>query len=65
MEGQNLKKYYAPTILDLGIAYSNARLACKLEIDWLNQKTINSELNEAMNKGDFFGHIERLKIQYY
>lgn len=46
------KKYYAPTILDLGTAYSNARLVCKPESDWLNQKTINSKLNEAMNRGD-------------
>lgn len=36
------KSYLAPTILDLPTAYSNARLVCKPESDWLNQKTINS-----------------------
>lgn len=34
------KKYIAPTILDLPTAYSNARLVCKPESDWLNQKLL-------------------------
>lgn len=34
------KKYTAPTILDLPTAYSNARLVCKPESDWLNQKIL-------------------------
>ena len=36
------KKYTAPTILSLPIAYANARLVCKPESDWLNQKVLES-----------------------
>ena len=31
-------RYIAPTILNLSMAYSNARLVCKPESDWLNQQ---------------------------
>lgn len=31
-------RYTAPTILNLTMAYSNARLVCKPESDWLNQQ---------------------------
>lgn len=31
-------RYIAPTILNLTMAYSNARLVCKPESDWLNQQ---------------------------
>ena len=31
-------RYTAPTILNLPMAYSNARLVCKPESDWLNQQ---------------------------
>lgn len=34
---QHTNRYIAPTILDLPKAYSNARLVCKPESDWLNQ----------------------------
>lgn len=34
------KKYTAPTILSLPTAYANARLVCKPESDWLNQKIL-------------------------
>lgn len=36
---QHTNRYIAPTILDLPKAYSNARLVCKPESDWLNQNT--------------------------
>ena len=32
------QRYTAPTILSLTMAYSNARLVCKPESDWLNQR---------------------------
>lgn len=35
------QKYTAPTILNLKMAYSNARLVCKPESDWLNQGFIS------------------------
>lgn len=34
------QKYIAPTILSLPTAYANARLVCKPESDWLNQKIL-------------------------
>lgn len=34
------QKYTAPTILSLPTAYANARLVCKPESDWLNQKVL-------------------------
>lgn len=38
--------YSAPTILSLATAYANARLVCKPESDWLNQRMFsNSEVN--------------------
>ena len=35
-------KYIAPTVLDLPKAYSNARLICKPESDWLNQSNFRT-----------------------
>lgn len=40
------QKYTAPTILTLPIAYSNARLVCKPESDWLNQRIFKTSINE-------------------
>ncbi len=40
----NSKTYLAPTILDLQTAYSNARLVCKPESEWLNPQTIKPSL---------------------
>lgn len=40
------QKYTAPTILTLPIAYSNARLVCKPESDWLNQRIFKTSVNE-------------------
>lgn len=37
---QHSKRYTAPTILSLPTAYANARLVCKPESDWLNQKVL-------------------------
>lgn len=42
--------YIAPTILDLPMAYSNARLVSKLESDWLNQDFFSEVLDN--NIGD-------------
>ena len=39
------KKYTAPTILNLPTAYANARLVCKPESDWLNQKVLEPVYN--------------------
>ena len=49
-------KYTAPTILSLAIAYSNARLVCKPESDWLNQRVF--EPVSAEISGDEEGGIE-------
>jgi hypothetical protein len=37
------QKYSAPTILHLPIAYANARLVCKPESDWLNQRVFEND----------------------
>lgn len=39
----HMDRYIAPTILDLPKAYSNARLVCKPESDWLNQTVFTNE----------------------
>lgn len=44
------QRYTAPTILNLKMAYSNARLVCKPESDWLNQ--------------GFFSEIQDDKIEF-
>jgi len=52
------KKYTAPTILPLTIAYSNARLVCKPESDWLNQRTFEPVLDHGpklSEEEDFWG----------
>lgn len=41
------KKYTAPTILSLPTAYANARLVCKPESDWLNQKVLEPVYNNS------------------
>lgn len=38
----------APTILPLTIAYSNARLVCKPESDWLNQRTFEPAMDNGL-----------------
>lgn len=43
------QKYTAPTILTLPIAYSNARLVCKPESDWLNQRIFDSVISEEID----------------
>lgn len=44
----HMNRYIAPTILDLPKAYSNARLVCKPESDWLNQEVFDDiELDES------------------
>lgn len=43
------QKYTAPTILSLPIAYSNARLVCKPESDWLNQRVFEPIANANPN----------------
>lgn len=40
------KKYTAPTILSLPMAYANARLVCKPESDWLNQKVLEPVMSD-------------------
>jgi len=40
------QKYSAPTILNLKMAYSNARLVCKPESDWLNQGFFSKVQND-------------------
>lgn len=42
------QRYTAPTILTLPIAYSNARLVCKPESDWLNQRVLEPVLGVAL-----------------
>ena len=44
--------YIAPTILTLATAYSNARLVCKPESDWLNQQVLEPITSENTNDGD-------------
>lgn len=39
------KRYTAPTILTLPTAYANARLVCKPESDWLNQRVLEPIVN--------------------
>lgn len=39
------QKYTAPTILTLPVAYCNARLVCKPESDWLNQRVFEPVTN--------------------
>lgn len=48
------KKYTAPTILSLPTAYANARLVCKPESDWLNQKILEPVSNDddAISAGE-------------
>lgn len=41
------RKYTAPTILGLPVAYSNARLVCKPESDWLNQRVFETTTDNA------------------
>lgn len=41
------QKYTAPTILGLPTAYANARLVCKPESDWLNQRVLEPIAKEA------------------
>ena len=43
------KKYTAPTILTLPVAYSNARLVCKPESDWLNQRIFEAAELEGLD----------------
>ncbi len=43
------QKYTAPTILSLPVAYSNARLVCKPESDWLNQRVFEPIANANPN----------------
>ncbi len=55
------QKYSAPTILTLPAAYSNARLVCKPESDWLNQNIFErQEKVEAV-----FGEIENVEMLPY
>ena len=53
------KKYTAPTILPLTIAYSNARLVCKPESDWLNQRTFEPVLDHGpkLSEEEDFGEV--------
>lgn len=44
------QKYSAPTILKLPMAYANARLVCKPESDWLNQRVF--ELDKSKDSGE-------------
>lgn len=46
------QKYIAPTILTLPTAYSNARLVCKPESDWLNQRIFEPFENEEVEIGE-------------
>lgn len=41
------QKYTAPTILPLPTAYANARLVCKPESDWLNQRVFEQTACES------------------
>lgn len=41
------QKYTAPTILPLTIAYANARLVCKPESDWLNQRVFEPSTQDT------------------
>jgi hypothetical protein len=46
------KKYTAPTILSLPTAYANARLVCKPESDWLNQKVLEPVYDGSVDNDD-------------
>lgn len=46
------QKYTAPTILTLPVAYSNARLVCKPESEWLNQHSFRNVLSEDVDIND-------------
>lgn len=47
------QKYTAPTILKLPTAYANARLVCKPESDWLNQRVFEPSVdNVAIEDGE-------------
>lgn len=38
-------KYTAPTVLNLAKAYSNSRLVCRIESDWLNPSLISDDVD--------------------